>query len=316
MTPIAVQSLLDLLAGDVIDVLGSRDRTVSAVGPVDQAADASVLTFCNRPQPEAGRLLRDTRAGVIVCGEAQADVGIAGRTFIVVREPRLAFLRLVRGFFMPAPPAGVHSSAVVEASAEIHPDAYIGPLCYVGRASVGQGSVLHGGVMVHDGTRIGRRVVIHAGTVIGADGFGYQRNERGELEKFPHVGGVRIEDDVEIGANTCIDRGTLGDTVVQQGARIDNLVHIAHNVVVGRHAAVIAHAMIGGSTTIGEGAWISPSACVRDGLSIGARATIGLGALVVKDVPDGEIVMGAPARPAPEYKAQLEALRQISRREP
>lgn len=316
MTPIPVRTLLDALPGDVIDVLGSRDRTVSAVGPIDQAADASVLTFCNRPHSQAARLLRETRAGVIVCGEPQVDAEIANKTLIVVREPRLSFLRLVGRFFVPEPPSGVHPSAVVDPAADIHSEACIGPLCYVGRASVGQGSVLHAGVIVHDGTRIGRHVVIHSGTVIGADGFGYQRNEQGELEKFPHVGGVRIEDDVEIGANTCIDRGTLGDTLLQQGARVDNLVHIAHNVVVGRHAAVIAHAMIGGSTTIGEGAWISPSACVRDGLSIGASAIVGLGALVVKDVPDGETVMGVPARPAPEYKAQLEALRRMSRPEP
>ena len=316
MTPIPVHTLLEALPGGIIDVLGSRDRTVSAIGAIDEAADASVLTFCNRAQPDATRLMRGTGAGVIVCGEAQAGAEIADKTLIVVRDPRLAFLRLVSRFFVPDPPRGVHPSAVVDPAADIHPEAYIGPLCYVGRASVGQGSVLHGRVFVHDGTRIGRHVVIHAGTVIGADGFGYQRNEQGELEKFPHVGGVRIEDEVEIGANTCIDRGTLGDTVLQRGARIDNLVHIAHNVVVGRHAAVIAHAMIGGSTTIGEGAWISPSACVRDGLSIGARAMVGLGALVVKDVPEGETVMGVPARPAPEYKAQLEALRQISRPEP
>lgn len=312
MTPIPVHALLEALQAGVIDVVGSRDRTVSAVGAIDQAADSAVLTFCNRPQPAASRLMQGTLAGVIVCGEAQAEAGLSGKTLIVTREPRLAFLRLVRRFFVPKAPSGIHPSAVVDPAAEIHPEAYVGALCHIGRASVGQGSVLHGGVFVHDGTRIGRQVVIHSGTVIGADGFGYQRNENGELEKFPHVGGVRIEDDVEIGANCCVDRGTLGDTVLQQGARIDNLVHIAHNVVVGRHAAVIAHAMIGGSTTIGEGAWISPSACVRDGLSIGARTLVGLGAVVVRDVPDGETVMGVPARPAAEYKAQLDALRRIS----
>jgi UDP-3-O-[3-hydroxymyristoyl] glucosamine N-acyltransferase len=150
-------------------------------------------------------------------------------------------------------------------------------------------------------------VIIHAGTVIGADGFGYERNDGGELEKFPHLGHVVLEDNVEVGSNTCIDRGTLGDTIIREGAKIDNLVHIAHNVVVGRHAVVIAHAMIGGSTRIGDYAWVAPCACVRDVVSIGDRAMIGLGAVVVRDVPDGATVMGIPARPVDEYKKILEA---------
>jgi UDP-3-O-[3-hydroxymyristoyl] glucosamine N-acyltransferase len=123
---------------------------------------------------------------------------------------------------------------------------------------------------------------------------------------------VLIEDGVEIGSNTSIDRGTLGDTILRQGARIDNQVHIAHNVIVGRHAAVIANAMIGGSTTIGDGAWIAPSACVRDGLKIGSNALVGLAALVVKDVPDGATVMGAPARPADEQKRLLAAAAKLA----
>lgn len=147
--------------------------------------------------------------------------------------------------------------------------------------------------------------------MIGADGFGYQRNESGELEKFPHLGGVVIEDNVEIGSNTCIDRGTLGDTIIREGSKIDNLVHIAHNVIVGRHAIVIAHSMVGGSVRIGDYAWVSPSACLRDVISIGDRSTVGLGAVVVKDVPDGGTVMGTPARPAEEYKAYLKALEKI-----
>src|SRR5690606_230154 len=124
-----------------------------------------------------------------------------------------------------------------------------------------------------------RNVTINAGTVIGAEGFGYQRNENGEFEKFPHIGGVIINDNVDVGSNTSIDRGALGNTIIGEGAKIDNLVHIAHNVKVGKHAAVIAHAMIGGSSVIGDYSWVAPNSAIRDQISIGNRVTVGLGAV-------------------------------------
>jgi UDP-3-O-[3-hydroxymyristoyl] glucosamine N-acyltransferase len=172
---------------------------------------------------------------------------------------------------------------------------------------LGEDSVLYAGVHLYAGVRIGRRVTIHAGTVIGADGFGYERALGGELTKFPHLGGVVIEDEVEIGANTCIDRGTLADTVVGRGARIDNLVHLAHNTRIGEHAAVIAHAMVGGSTQIGARAWIAPSACLRDRIAIGDDAVVGLGAVVTRAVPAGATVFGNPARPEAEQRQLLRA---------
>jgi UDP-3-O-[3-hydroxymyristoyl] glucosamine N-acyltransferase len=269
------------------------------------------LSFCSAVGERAVTMIRDARAAVVICASgphvaALADTGV---TLLEVENPRLAFLRVVERLFAAPRPVGVHPTAIVDPSASLGRDVYLGPGVWIGPdCEVGDDSVLWGNVQCYARTRIGRRVTIHAGTVIGADGFGYERNEAKELEKFPHVGGVVIEDDVEIGANTCIDRGTLADTIVRQGARIDNLVHIAHNVVVGRHAAVIAHAMIGGSTTIGDYAWVAPCACVRDGIALGDRSLVGLGAVVVKSVPDDAIVMGSPARPAAEYKALLHQL--------
>ncbi|MDX9907755.1 MAG: UDP-3-O-(3-hydroxymyristoyl)glucosamine N-acyltransferase, partial [Bacteroidales bacterium] len=130
---------------------------------------------------------------------------------------------------------------------------------------------------------------------------GYQRNSYNKLEKFPHIGGVIIEDDVEIGANTCIDRGTLGNTVIKKGAKVDNLVHVAHNVTIGNHAAIIANTMIGGSTVIEDYAWIAPSVSLMNGLSVGKGATAGLGAVVTKNIPDNETWAGNPARPMESF---------------
>jgi UDP-3-O-[3-hydroxymyristoyl] glucosamine N-acyltransferase len=293
---------------------GPADREVAGAAPIDEAGQSDV-TFCSRAGAAGLALLRDTRAGVVLCAESQdvASVRESARTFIVVADPRLAFLRIVGRFFGEKAAPGIHPTAVIEAGAAIAADVHVGPFVWIGSGcSVGEGTAIYAHVSIYPKTRIGRNVTIHAGTVIGADGYGYQRNERGELEKFPHIGGVLIEDGVEIGSNTSIDRGTLGDTILRQGSRIDNQVHIAHNVIVGRHAAVIANAMIGGSTIIGDGAWIAPSACVRDGLKIGANAVVGLAALVVKDVPDGATVMGAPARPADEQKRFLAAAAKLA----
>jgi UDP-3-O-[3-hydroxymyristoyl] glucosamine N-acyltransferase len=293
---------------------GRADREVARAMPLDDAQPSDV-TFCSRAGEAGIELMRATLAGVVLCAETHdfASLVDTDRTFVAVADPRLAFLRIVRSFFAERVTPGIHPTAVIDASATIGNDVFIGPFTWIAKdCSVGDGSVIHTNVSIYPKTRIGRNVTIHAGTVIGADGYGYQRNERGELEKFPHIGGVLIEDDVEVGSNTSIDRGTLGDTILRQGARVDNQVHIAHNVIVGRHAAVIANAMIGGSTTIGEGAWIAPAACVRDRLTIGANATVGLGAVVVKDVPDGATVIGAPARPADEYKRFLAAATKLA----
>jgi UDP-3-O-[3-hydroxymyristoyl] glucosamine N-acyltransferase len=225
---------------------------------------------------------------------------------ILCDNARLDFMRVIAHFFAKPRPIGIHPSAVIGRSSIIAPDAYIGPFCSIGEnVEIGEGTVIFAGVHIYDGVRIGKKVTIHCGTVIGADGFGYERDEAGELEKFPQIGGVLIEDNVEIGANTCIDRGSLSDTRICEGARIDNLVHIAHNVYIGRHAVVIANAMIGGGTRVGDFAWIAPSACLRDRIIIGDKSFVGLASLVTKDVPNGEIVLGSPARSLAEQKRLL-----------
>lgn len=317
---ITIQDIAHFLEPSTMRLLveGAGNTVIAGPAPLDKGAPGQV-SFCGSTARQPGALLKVTRASLVIIDRTLAKntgrdlIGAGVSALIESDNARLDFMRVLDHFFAPARPSGIAPSAVIAASARVAPDAYVGPHSSLGEGvEVGAGSVIHAGVQIYDRVRIGRNVTIHAGTVIGADGFGYERNPEGVLVKFPHVGGVVIEDDVEIGANTCIDRGSLGDTRVCQGARIDNLVHVAHNTVVGRHAAVIAHAMIGGSTQIGDFAWVAPSACLRDRITIGERAVVGLAAVVTKDVPDGVTVMGSPAREQESQKRLLGKLAKLS----
>jgi len=297
---------------NIRDLVGARDRPVTHVAPLS-GAKAGALTFVSRaPASDVLDSLRRS-AGITIIVSEPIALGDADVTQLVAESPRLSFMRATARFFAPERPRPqVHPTAVVHETARIAPSAYVGPGVSIGAHSViGADSIVHANVVVYDRVKIGQRVVVHGGTVIGADGFGYERNERGELEKFPHIGGVTIEDDVEIGSGTSIDRGSLQDTRICARARIDNQVHIAHNVVVGADVAVIAQAMIGGSVRIGDRAWIAPSATIMNQAHVGADATVGLGAVVVKAVRDGETVMGSPAAPDHEFRATRAALKAL-----
>lgn len=171
----------------------------------------------------------------------------------------------------------------------IHPTACV-------EGIVGESTIVHAFAWIGPLVTIGRNCVIGAGAAIGNDGFGYTQQEDGSWLRKPRSHGVVIEDDVHIGANTCIDCGSWRDTHIGRGSRIDNLCHIAHNVIIGRDCLVIAQAMLAGSVELGDGAYVAPCACVREHRSIGAGAFIGLGAVVVDDVSDGDCVKGMPAK--------------------
>jgi UDP-3-O-[3-hydroxymyristoyl] glucosamine N-acyltransferase len=301
------------LAPAITALQGDGARPLHAARPINQPAPGALSYL--KPGVILSDVLVAKLAGMaVICAQAHADQ-LRGEdvTCLIADNPRLAFMRAVNRFFSrPRPKAGVHPRAFVDSSARIDPSASVGANCYVGAGCViGARSVLFPNVTLLDDVRLGADVTIASGTVVGADGFGYERNEDGELEKFPHIGGVIIEDNVEIGSNTSIDRGTLGDTIIRSGARIDNQCHISHNVVIGHHAAVIAQSMIGGSAVTGDYSWLAPAAIIMNQARIGERATVGLGAVVVKDVPAGLTVMGSPAIPADEFRAQRAAIRKL-----
>ena len=218
------------------------------------------------------------------------------KTLIVTPNPKLAYIKILNHCMSLKP-----TKTFIHPSAVIHPDAYIGegviiePLCVVGVARIGEGSLIKAGAKIKDNVYIGRNVTIGENTVIGSDGFGYEWDGK-KYEKFMSIGSVYIGDNVDIGANTCIDRGTLSDTLIYSGVKIDNLVHIAHNVNIEENSLVIANSMIGGSVKIGKRAYIAPSSTIINQATIADSAMVGIGSNVLKDIPVGETWVGNPAK--------------------
>jgi UDP-3-O-[3-hydroxymyristoyl] glucosamine N-acyltransferase len=290
---------------------GDAARVVTGVASLETAGPDDIAFVSDARYREAAL---HSRAGAFLVPD---DLPALPAPLLRCRSPRASLIDLLN-LFHPPPPlvAGIDPSARVAADARVHPTAAVGalavvesgalvgpavrlgPLVYVGRgAEIGEESVLHPHVVVGERVRIGRRVVIHSGAVLGADGFGYVF-DGGVHRKVPQVGTVVIEDDVEIGANTTIDRATLGATVVRRGTKIDNLVMVAHNVEIGPDAIIAAQAGIAGSARLGRGVMLLGQVGIADHITVGEGAILGAQAGVARDVPAGETLFGSPARPA------------------
>lgn len=307
--------VLSITCGDSFSALnGSEDAVVDKVASLNSIEPGSLL-FIKSPDAQIEQILESLTEGVLIAPlGATNDITIpAGCAVLECHNPRLSFARCVNIHFSGFKfKSGIHPTAVVESSAVIDPTATIGPHCYIGdNCIIGAGTIIYPQVTIQRNCHIGARVMINSGTVIGADGFGYEQNSSGGYEKFPHSGGVRIDDDVDIGANSCVDRGVLDDTWIKRGAKIDNLVHISHNVVIGEDAIVIALTMLGGSVVVGDRAWIAPSATVINQRVIGTDAKVGLAAVVTKDVQDRQTVMGSPAVDQAQFKATNAAIKRL-----
>jgi UDP-3-O-[3-hydroxymyristoyl] glucosamine N-acyltransferase len=314
--PISLSRILEVIGPSSYRTLGVCERIVTHVVPIKEASSEDALSFSSANRADGLQQIRSSKAGVVICPNnlPYNEADWQEKTLVLVENPRLVFMNIVMELFAEKIRFGIHPTAIIHPEAVIHPKVYIGPYSYVGeQCEIGEGTIIHGHVYIYPKTRIGRNVIVHAGTVVGADGFGYERNEQNELEKFPHIGGVKIGDSVEIGSNVGIDRGTLGDTIIGEATKIDNLCHIAHNVVIGKHCVLVAKCLIGGSTRIGDYSWLAGNCVLRNGIAIGSYTTIGWCSLVMRNVPDNATVMGSPARPQEEFRRTLEALRRIAK---
>ena len=292
---IIVDDIVEFLDGDIYP---KEKFFVNTAKSFNNSINGSV-SFCSSKIDGIVSLIKKSKASLLIVDEKIYGElsGFSDKPFLIKSSnPRLDFARVVKRFFLPEIEMKIDPTAIISSDAEIDDNVYIGPLSTIGKdVIIKKGTLIHAGVHIYDKVIIGENVVIHSGTVIGADGFGYEKNSLGEMEKIPHIGGIIIEDNVEIGANTCIDRGTLDDTIIRKGAKIDNLVHIAHNVDIGENCVVIANSMVAGSVKIGKGSWIAPSVNILNKKNIGSNAVIGIGSLVLKNVKDDTTVYGFPA---------------------
>lgn len=299
-------------------ISGSGEIEILGVAGIREAGRGDVSFIANpRYAPEAA----GTGASAVIVAEDWSDDCPA--VLIRVKNPDAAFAKAAMLFYVPLarPASGVHPSAVVAPDAELGADVSVGPLCviesgarigagtvisaqcYIGCKSViGEHSFLYPQVSLRESVKIGARTIIHNGTVVGSDGFGYSVDSAGVRTKIPQIGIVEIGDDVEIGANVTIDRARFGKTKIGNGVKIDNLVQIAHNVIIGDHVVIIAQTAIAGSTHIGSKVIIAGQAGVAGHLSVGDGAVIGAKAAVTKDVEPGAYMIGVPAMPAAKFK--------------
>lgn len=306
--------IADVAAAVGGSLVGDPETVVSGIAPLDRAGPGDVTFLASA---RYASMLASSNAGAVLVSPQLADTPGTCRSRIVVDKPHEAMLTLLPLLYtMPDRPfAGVHPSAVVASTAVIAPDAcveafsvvgagariaagaWIGPFSHVSDGVVvGPGSRLVSHVTLYEGTRIGARTTLHAGTRIGSDGFGYVSGKDGH-RKVPHVGRCEIGDDVEMGANCTIDRGSLDATEIGDGCKFDNMVHVGHNCRVGRLCLFTAGTMVAGSTNIGDGVVLAGQVGVAGHVNIGSGAILTARAGVISDVPAGETWGGFPARP-------------------
>ncbi len=275
-------SIVEALGGELC---GDPERLIEGLAPLEYAT-AAELSFLANPRYE--QQLAASRAACVIVAPPLREAALARGDCILAEQPYLYFARVTqlwkRQLGAAAGPP-VHPSAVIDPDATIDPSARIGPLCVVERgARIGAGTVLKARVAVGEDCVIGERCIIHPGAVIGADGFGFAPDGAGAWEKIEQLGAVRIGNDVEIGANTCIDRGALQDTVIEDGVKLDNLIQVGHNVRIGRHTAIAGCAGIAGSATIGAYCTIGGAAMILGHLKLADHVSISAGSFVARSI--------------------------------
>jgi len=324
---ITIRELAELCGADILG--NNPQQTIDSAANLDEAG-AQQLTFLGSPK-YAAKLKTTSASAVLVPKGTPGEGAQPGMCLLVVDDPEMAFIACLHRLYPQKTSAGALSAKAhidpaatlgagtcVEAFASIGARSTLGTNCWVmsgccigDNVKMGNNCVLHPNVVLYDSVRLGDNVILHAGTVIGSDGFGYKfRN--GEHVKFPQVGTVVIESNVEIGANTCIDRAALGETRVGEGTKIDNQVHLAHNVQIGARSLLCGQVGIGGSTVIKDYVTLAAQCGVADHVTVGSQAIVFAQSGVTKDIDDKDQVMGFPALNRKEWLHEKAALRRLA----
>jgi UDP-3-O-[3-hydroxymyristoyl] glucosamine N-acyltransferase len=264
-------------------------------------ASENQVSFCYYERQKAAPLVSRSNAGIILCkkdleGFVHPQPG-KKQQFIFLDNPRLAFVHIANQIYNKKEMIGISPHAIISESARIGSNCYIGHYATIGdNCIVNDNTVICDKVTLVQNCSIGSGCIIQPCVTMGADGFAFERHPNGDLERFPHIRGVRIGNNVEVCANTNIARGSLSDTVIGEGTKVDALVQIAHNVKIGKNSEITTGTIIGGSTSIGDMTWTGLNSTLKDNIKVGNNVLVGAGAAVIKDVEDGDIVAGVPAK--------------------
>ena len=286
--------------------MGTKYASEGSSIKIDGAASITEATenqfsFCYYEREKAASFVSRSNAGIILCkkdleGFVHPQPG-KKQQFIFLDNPRLAFVHITNQIYNKKKMIGISSHAIISESAKIGSNCYIGHYATIGdNCMVGDNTVICDKVTLVQNCSIGSGCIIQPCVTMGADGFAFERHPNGDLERFPHLRGVRIGNNVEICANTNIARGSLSDTTIGEGTKVDALVQIAHNVKIGKNSEITTGTIIGGSTSIGDMTWTGLNSTLKDNIKVGNNVLVGAGAAVIKDVEDGDIVAGVPAK--------------------
>jgi len=306
-----LKELADWVGGTVV---GDEEVEITGVAAIEEAQTGEISFIAN---PRYLLKLNETQASAVIVSK---EISQANRPLLCTANPYLAFAKILTLYSQqPYQPKGVDAQAWISPTSQlgkdltIYPGVYVGDRCSIGDrvtlypgvcvgedSFIGDDSILHPNVAIYPKTTLGKRVILHAGVVVGSDGFGYAKEGRKNV-KVPQVGRVEIEDDVEIGANTTIDRATLGKTIIQSGVKIDNLVQVAHNVVIGEDSIIVAQVGISGSTKIGSNVTIGGQVGLVGHIQVGDNTRIGAQSGVMNDLPPNQAYTGSPAMPHREF---------------
>jgi len=313
------------------ELVVSADHTISSVGDLSEA-DAHSAAFYS--DEKFKKKFENSKAGLIFVKSKSLIESEKNRNYIITEKPYFAFLKLLSYFLEQSEEndiigKDIHSSATIDSTTNlpqnvrigknvvIKKNVTLGDSVFVGdnsvigpEVSIGKSTYIYPNVTIYNNCEIGNKVIIHAGTVIGSDGFGYMWDGN-KQQKIPQIGGVIIKDEVELGSNVSVDRGALGNTIIQEDTKIDNLVQIGHNVIIGKHTIICSQTGIAGSSKIGNNVTLAGQVGVADHVKIGNNVTVAAMSGISKDVPDGKIMFGYPATEAGEQKRIIASLRSL-----
>ncbi len=319
------EMIAGLLNGTIV---GDKNATVSTVSSID-GGKAGSLAYLTNPKYE--QYVYTTEASIVLVDNTFEPKDEVKTTLIKVENVGQCVLNLLEMYNATRPrKTGISKLASINEGATVGDDCYVGdftvieagakvganvqiyPQCYIGdNVTIGEGTKIYPGVKIYEGCTIGKNCILHAGVVIGADGFGFAPREDGSFAKIPQLGNVIIEDDVELGANTCIDRAKTDSTIIRRGVKLDNLIQIGHNVEIGSDTVMSAQVGIAGTSKVGSNCFVAGQVGVADHVTIGNKVQIGSKSGIDKNVPDGEIRFGYPALPGLQYHRSFAVFRQL-----